>query len=170
MIRPEKCPNCGFDNNDIIMAHCAICTKPLSKIKIESISDEDIVLSAGEWIGKVGDKHYQTTNDFNIWKSAFLKNKYLGLKIGGPDKGIFEISKEEVSRIASKYLEILRIRAEKNAALKPVYDNLLKEYDSKNKSLISRFGGQKRLMLILLIVFIFFLILFPIIMVIKIIL
>ena len=168
MKRQDKCPNCGFDNNDILMTNCVICKKPLPQVDSSKISNEDIVLSTGEWIGKVGDKHFQTTDNFNMWKSAFLKNKYLGLQIGGPDKGIVEISKLEISTIANKYLDILKSRSESNIYLIPVYNNLKNELNKKENNLISKLGGQKRLMLIILIIFIFFLIFFPIIMVLKI--
>lgn len=161
------CKHCGFDQNDIILSNCIVCKKPLPIADINSVSDEEIVLNTGEWVGKVGDSSFHTTQDFNIWKTAFLKNKYLGLNIGGVDKGVVEMSKEKIDDVANKYLLILETRAISNPALKPVYLSLKTEFDNKKKNLLSKAGGQKKIMLILLIIFVLLMIFWPIIMVLK---
>ena len=163
------CKHCGFDQNDIILSYCLICKKPLPITDISKITDEEIVLNTGEWIGKVGDSSFRTTQDFNMWKTAFLKNKYLGLNIGGVDKGVIEMSKVEIEEIAQKYLTILESRANVNEALRPVFISLKTELETKKKNVFNKAGGQKKIMLILLIIFIFLIILGPIIMILKII-
>lgn len=161
------CKHCGFDQNDIVLSNCIVCKKPLPIPDINSVSDEEIVLNTGEWVGKVGDSSFHTTQDFNIWKTAFLKNKYLGLNIGGVDKGVVEMSKEKIDEVAIKYLSILESRTISNIALKPVYLSLKTEFDTKKKNLLSRAGGQKKIMLIFLIIFVLLMIFGPIIMVLK---
>jgi hypothetical protein len=161
------CIHCNYDQNDIILSSCLLCKKPLPTVNIDGITDEDIVLSTGEWVGKTGDSSFHTTQDFNIWKTAFLKNKYLGLNIGGVDKGVVEMSKEKIDDIANKYLSILETRAISNTNLKPVYISLKAELDAKRKKLLNKAGGQKKVILIALIIFIVLIIFAPVIIVMR---
>lgn len=162
-----ECKKCGFDQNDIILSNCLICNQSLPVSGLHNLSDEDIILSTGEWVGRVGDSSFQTTKDFNIWKTAFLKNKYLGLKIGGVDKGVIEMSKEKIEEVANIYLTVLENRAIVKPELYPVFLSLKSELDNKKKSIINKLGGQKKVMTILLILFVLLLFFGPFIMIFK---
>jgi hypothetical protein len=142
-----------------------MCKKPLPLIDINSISDETIILNAGEWIGKSGDTYIEQTKDFNIWKTAFLKNKYLGLDLGSVDKGYVEISREKIEDITLKYLTILENRTKSNQHLLDSYISLKTEFDSKKKGLIYKLGGSHKATLKMMIILAFFIILFPLILI-----
>ena len=138
------CTHCGYDQNDIILTKCLVCNKNLPNLNINTVSDEDIVLNTGEWLGKVGDSSVQTNQEFNIWESAFfkLKNDYLGIKVGGYDKGLVEIPKRKIEEIALKYLTILEGRTKLNPSLNSVYITLKSEYDKKKRNVFNILGGQ----------------------------
>ncbi len=124
MIATKKCSNCGADN-DLIFTNCQFCKSPLPAVDSKSISNEDLITNAGEWVGKVGSSFTITAENANAWTG----------------KGFRTYESSEIEGYALKYLSLLQVRASNNMTLKIVYDSLRKDFDSKRNSITSKIGG-----------------------------
>ena len=49
----KKCKNYRADN-DIFLSNCLYCKTPLPQANLDQITNEDLILNEGEWVGKVG--------------------------------------------------------------------------------------------------------------------
>lgn len=116
----KKCNNCGADN-DILFSKCLYCKTSLP-MDLNSISNEELILNAGEWVGKVGEPISEIKENFNAWTG----------------KGHTFISANQVEGMALKYLSLLQIRASNDLNLKLSYDSLKVEFDNKRKLSILR--------------------------------
>ena len=124
MSATKKCTNCGADN-DLFLTNCLFCKSPLPEVNLDSISNEDLIMKAGEWIGKVGSKFINRTENFNEWTG----------------KGQTVMSANIVEGLAQKYLSLLQVRSISNQNLMLVYNDLKNEYDKKRESIIYKIGG-----------------------------
>jgi len=128
----KKCSNCGNDN-DPILTNCLFCKSPLPTIDLNSLTNENLVLNAAEWIGKLKDGQY-------VSKSA-NSNDFTG-------KGVRVITKGEIQGYSLKYLSLLEIRASTNTNLIPTVNKLRIDYEKHVKAL-SR--NSKALILLILV-------------------
>jgi len=132
----KKCPNCGADN-DLFFTNCQFCKSPLPAGDTNSISNEDLITNAGEWVGKVGTSFTVTAENTNAWTG----------------KGIRTYQSSEIEGYALKYLSLLQVRATNNTTLKIVYDSLKNDFERKKSSVIAKIGGGDKNKGILLIFF-----------------
>lgn len=109
----KKCTNCGNDN-DPILTNCLFCKSPLPVIDMNSISNEALVMNAGEWIGKLKGGYYIRKDK----DSNFLTQK-----------GIKFFNKTEIQGYARQYLSLIQVRALSNPPLFSLYEDLKKEYE-----------------------------------------
>lgn len=123
MSATKKCKNCGADN-DPLMSVCIFCKSPLAEVDVNSISNEDLILNAGEWIGKVGSDFEHMTEKFNAWTG----------------KGMIKISANQLEGLAQKYLSLLQIRSLNNPNLQLAYSDLKKEFDNKRSGFFYKLG------------------------------
>lgn len=123
MSSTKKCKNCGAEN-DLLLTNCLFCKSSLPQADINSISNEDLILNAGEWVGKVGQNYEEVTKDFNVWTG----------------KGRIEISANQIEGLALKYLSLLQVRSLNNPNLLMAYNDLRKDLDIKRNNLFYKLG------------------------------
>lgn len=112
-MQSKKCSNCGADN-DLLLVNCQFCHTGLPHVDIESISNEVLLLNAGEWIGKLKEGRYEEySGEVNIWTG----------------KGIKVIEKSQIQGFALKYLTLLHIRSSTNLHLAQAVEVLQRQYD-----------------------------------------
>ncbi len=133
----KTCPSCGAEN-DLIFTNCLFCKTSLPQVDLNSISNEDLILNAGEWIGKVGSAYDYITEHYNSWN----------------DSGRIRMSANIVEGTAQKYLSLLQVRAINNQYLMTIYSDLKNEYDNKRKGLLYKIGGGDKKMGIVFVLFI----------------
>ncbi len=149
MSATKKCPNCGAEN-DLLFTNCLYCGSPLPEVDLNSISNEELLLNAGEWVGKVGNNFEHITDKYNEWTG----------------KGKIVISANQIEGLSQKYLTLLQVRSLSNPNLMIAYQNLKKEFDEKRKDIFYKIGGGNKskgmafIFLIVSLIFIFFLNLF----------
>ena len=124
MSTKKSCSNCGADN-DLIFTNCQFCKSPLPETDVKSISNEDLITNAGEWVGKVGTSYTVTAENANAWTG----------------KGFRTYESSEIEGYAMKYLTLLQVRAANNPSLNVVYNSLKNDFDKKRNSIITRIGG-----------------------------
>jgi len=71
MSATKTCPSCGAEN-DVIFTNCMFCKTSLPQIDMNSISNEDLILNAGEWVGKA------RQNDYNLVRKDSNANEWSG--------------------------------------------------------------------------------------------
>jgi hypothetical protein len=109
----KKCTSCGNDN-DPLLTNCLFCKSPLPVIDPNSLSNEALVLNAGQWIGKLKDGFYVIKSENpNSWTGSITKGVY----------------KAEIQGCALQYLSLIQVRVISNINLNSVYQDLKKEYD-----------------------------------------
>ena len=133
----KTCPSCGAEN-DLIFTNCLFCKTSLPQVDLNSISNEDLILNAGEWIGKVGSAYDYITEHYNSWN----------------DSGRIRMSANIVEGTAQKYVSLLQVRAINNQYLMTIYSDLKNEYDNKRKGLLYKIGGGDKKMGIVFVLFI----------------
>jgi len=116
-----------------------------------SITNEELVLKAGEWVGKARQP------DYSIEKNDPDANYYTGKGVH-----IIQIKNADIVGNAEKYLSLIQVRAITNATLLPLHENLRKQLD-ENKAFALKHDPMKRIIKILLVSFAFILIIFVII-------
>ncbi len=128
MSSTKKCKNCGADN-DLFFTNCLYCKSPLPQVDLNSISNEELLLKAGEWVGKVGTHFQHITENFNSFTG----------------KGMIVISANEIEGMAQKYLTLLQMRGMNNQNLMVAYQSLKSEFDEKRKGVIYKIGGGDKM-------------------------
>mgnify|MGYP000844870232 CR=1 FL=1 len=113
MSATKKCKNCGFEN-DVLFSNCLYCKTTLP-VDVNSLSNEDLILNAGEWVGKVGEPLMEIKENNNAWTG----------------KGHTLISANQVEGMAMKYLSLLQIRSGNDINLKLSYETLKEEFNHK---------------------------------------
>ncbi|MFW6027047.1 MAG: hypothetical protein ACOCRX_11990 [Candidatus Woesearchaeota archaeon] len=124
MSKIKSCKNCGAEN-DLLFTNCQFCKSPHPEVDLKSISNEDLVTNAAEWVGRVGTSYTVTSENANTWTG----------------KGIRTYEAPENEGYAMKYLTLLQVRAATNPSLNGVYNSLKKDFDEKKNSLLGKFGG-----------------------------
>lgn len=130
----KKCNNCGADN-DPLFSNCQFCKTPLPIVDLNSISNEDLILNAGEWIGKISNQGFEVSApDSNMWTQ----------------RGIRRYLPPEIEGYAQRYLTLLDLRAKNNYDLRSAYLDLKQKFDQKSKSLSSFESFKKKLIVLLI--------------------
>src|SRR5690554_1037853 len=107
------CKNCGFDN-DVLFSSCLYCKTTLP-VDVNSLSNEDLILNAGEWVGKVGEPLIEVKENSNAFTG----------------KGHTFLSANQIEGMAMKYLSLLQIRSSNDINLQPTYEMLREELEQK---------------------------------------
>lgn len=125
MAKDSLCKSCGAAN-DLLFTTCIFCNSPIEAIDINHISDQDLIMNLGEWIGKLEgiDKRLgitiSTDSSTGIMKKLGLQNTKT-------------ISYSEICGNIEKYLNILKIRANNNLNILVTVQDLEKKYDLYKK-------------------------------------
>lgn len=109
----KKCDQCGNDN-DPLLTNCLFCKSPLPTIDINSIPNEQLVLNAGEWIGKLKDGFYTVRTHA---RTSFY------------DNNVIAVRKAEIQGYALQYLSLIQVRAVTNTNLNGIYADLKRQYE-----------------------------------------
>jgi len=120
----KKCTNCGADN-DPLFTNCKFCKTALPVIDLNSLSNEDLIQNAAEWIGKMGASFTVTGKDFNQWTL----------------KDYRRFDTNEIEGYAYRYLELLHVRATTNIDIQYSYERLQAQFDAKKNNLMVKIGG-----------------------------
>ena len=120
----KSCSNCGAEN-DPLFTNCKYCKTALPVIDLNSISNEDLIQNAAEWVGKMGTSFSITGKDFNQWTMRDYRR--------------FEAN--EIEGYAYRYLELLRVRATTNIDIQYSYERLQVQFNSKKDNLMVKLGG-----------------------------
>jgi len=117
MSATKTCPSCGAEN-DVIFTNCMFCKTSLPQVDMNSISNEDLILNAGEWVGKA------RQHDYNLERKDSNANVWTG-------KGIHvtQIKNADIVGNAEKYLSLIQVRAISNSNLLPLYESLKRQLD-----------------------------------------
>lgn len=111
----KSCKACGADN-DIIFDNCVYCKKPLERIDINMISNEELIAKTGEWIGK-------SRSDSILLPPPEGKSTFWTFM--SPSV----LNNGQIRGYAQKYLSMLSYRASQNPEIKAVYDDLQSKYN-----------------------------------------
>lgn len=117
----KECPSCGAQN-DVIFTNCMFCKKSLPVVDLNSISNEDLVLRASEWIGKLGGLAVGDVFWVTLDTPATGINKFFG------EANRKSISYAEILGNVEKYLNLLTIRSINNPILKVTVEGLREKY------------------------------------------
>ena len=112
------CKSCGAPN-DPIFTNCAFCKTALPQMDMSSISNDDLVMNAAEWVGK-------TSEGFIVIHGP-NSNEWTG-------KDIRRFQHGEIVGVAEKYLSLLAVRATTSPTLAVVYQDLKSKLDTNTKS------------------------------------
>jgi hypothetical protein len=129
MAATKECPSCGAQN-DVIFTNCIFCKSSLPQVDTNSITNDELVMKASEWVGK-SSEHILVIQGPNA-------NEWTG-------KGIVRMMQGEIIGNAEKYLNLLSIRTTANPTLGVLYQNLRLTLDNNLKKAKSK----KRLPLII---------------------
>jgi hypothetical protein len=121
MSATKTCPSCGAEN-DVIFTNCLFCKTSLPQVDLNSISNEDLILNAGEWVGKA------RQHDYVISKNDPNANEWTG-------KGVHRIKVNNADMVgnAERYLSLIQVRAISNTNLLPLYESLRRQLE-ENKT------------------------------------
>jgi len=117
----KECPSCGAQN-DVIFTNCMFCKTALPNVDINAISNDDLVMNASEWVGKIDGINKFRGVRISLDVSTGI-NKLFG------ESNYKYISYSKVIGFAEKYLNILSLRATNNDSLNLIYNNLLEKYN-----------------------------------------
>ena len=121
MIASKICPSCGAQN-DLIFTNCVFCKSSLPHTDINSITNDDLIMKASEWVTK-SQQPFIEIKDPN-------SNDWTG-------RGIKTIAHGEILSYAEKYLSLLKVRSLNNPTLAETY------HDLSNKLSVNKIVGQK---------------------------
>jgi len=137
----KECPSCGAQN-DVIFTNCMFCKTALPNVDINAISNDELVLKASEWVGKLDGIDKTHGLKINLESSTGL-NKFFG------ERDYKYIAYSEVVGFAEKYLSLLEIRSHNNETLKIAVGGLRQRF---NHNSIDATKRKKRFWLIYAIV------------------
>lgn len=122
----KECSSCGAQN-DVIFTNCMFCNTSLPIVDENSITNDELVMKASEWVGK--------SSEPMLVIQGPEANEWTG-------KGIVRMMQAEIIGNAEKYLNLLEIRAITNPTLSVTYkglrDKLAKNSDSGSKKKLLR--------------------------------
>ena len=133
MSATKTCPSCGAEN-DVIFTNCLYCKTSLPKVDLNSISNEDLILNAGEWVGKA--RQY----DYTIEKNDSNANYFTGKGVH-----ITKIMNAEMVGNAEKYLSLIQVRSISNPNLLPLHESLRRQLE-ENKAFAAKNDPQTKAM------------------------
>ncbi len=157
MSTTKICSSCGA-NNDTILKNCVYCHSqlPTNEEDIKSISDEDLLMACGEWIGKFEGLVADPDKLQNSKMIARQKGNFMGaimqLGVRKEDRAIEYSSYLEA---LNRYMTILKIRAISNKTIQPVYEDFRNRFNETKKigdeimsagvfkSIFGKFGKKK---------------------------
>lgn len=119
MSATKECPSCGAQN-DVIFTNCIFCKTALPTNDVNSITNDELVMKASEWVGK-------SSTPILVIQSSNA-NEWTG-------KGIVRMMNAEIVANAEKYLNLLEIRATSNPTLKVTHEGLRDKLEKNSKSL-----------------------------------
>lgn len=125
----KECSSCGAQN-DVIFTNCLFCKTSLPKSDDNSITNDELVMKASEWVGK--------SSEVMLVMQGPSANEWTG-------KGIVKMMQAEIISNAEKYLHLLEIRSTSNPTLKLTYQGLREKLDKNSKS-----GSKKKALQIFL--------------------
>lgn len=125
MTATKECTSCG-SQNDVIFTNCIFCKTALPQVDQNSISNEDLIMKASEWVGK--------SSEPMLVIEGPDKNEWTG-------KGIVKIMQAEIIGNAEKYLNLLAVRAMTNPTLAITYQDLKIKLEKNSKS-----GSKKKVL------------------------
>ena len=129
MTATKECSSCGAQN-DVIFTNCTFCKTALPQVDQNSISNEDLIMKASEWVGKSSEPMLIIQGpDSNQWTG----------------KGIVNIMQAEIIGNAEKYLNLLAVRAMANPTLAITYQDLRIKLEKNSKS-----GSKKKVLRIVI--------------------
>ena len=115
MSATKVCPTCGAEN-DVIFTNCLYCKTSLPKVDMNSISNEDLIMNAGEWVGKA------RQHDYHIRRDDADSNEWTGKGIH-----VIHIKNAEMVGNAEKYLSLIQVRSISNSNLLPLHESLRRQ-------------------------------------------
>lgn len=122
----KECSSCGAQN-DVIFTNCMFCNTSLPIVDENSITNDELVMKASEWVGK--------SSEPMLVIQGPEANEWTG-------KGTVRMMQAEIIGNAEKYLNLLEIRAITNPTLSVTYkglrDKLAKNSDSGSKKKVLR--------------------------------
>jgi len=122
----KECSSCGAQN-DVIFTNCMFCNTSLPIVDENSITNDELVMKASEWVGK--------SSEPMLVIQGPEANEWTG-------KGTVRMMQAEIIGNAEKYLNLLEIRAITNPTLSVTYkglrDKLAKNSDSGSKKKLLR--------------------------------
>jgi len=124
MAATKECPSCGA-KNDVIFTNCIFCKTSLPVTDNNSITNDELVMKATEWVGISADAQLEIRNP-----NATGLDRLIG--------GIRIMQRPEIIANAEKYLNILAIRSTSNPTLAQVYMDLKFKLDKNQKKVSSR--------------------------------
>ncbi len=137
----KQCPNCGADN-DLLFTNCQFCKTGLPTIDVNSISNEDLLQNAAEWVAKMGMPFSVSGPNANQWTGKDIRH--------------YQVN--EIAGIALKYLTLLQIRSKNNTELLQTYQELKHLHNSKTSGFFTKIGGGNKMLGGLLLFFLVYLI------------
>lgn len=129
MAATKECPSCGAQN-DVIFTNCMFCKTSLPAVDENSITNDELVMKASEWVGK--------SSEPMLVMQGPNANEWTG-------KGIVRMMQAEIIGNAEKYLNLLAVRATSNPTLAVTYQGLRDRLDKNSKS-----GSKKKVLRIIL--------------------
>jgi len=129
MAATKECPSCGAQN-DVIFTNCMFCKTSLPTVDENSITNDELVMKASEWVGK--------SSEPELVMQGPNANEWTG-------KGIVRMMQAEIIGNAEKYLNLLAVRATSNPTLAVIYQGLRDKLDKNTKS-----GSKKKVLRIAL--------------------
>ena len=108
MATTMECSSCGAQN-DVIFGICLFCKKPLPQLNDTLITNEELVMSASDWVARTSEMFLIIkTSEYNEWSG----------------KGMIRISHGEIIGYAEKYMNLLKLRSINNPQLFELYKEL----------------------------------------------
>lgn len=124
MVTAKICSSCGA-SNDLIFTNCMFCKSSLPQTDLNQISNDDLIMLAGEWVEKSKEGQLEIIN-----LNATGVNKLLGSRKF--------MLRPEIIATAEKYLTLLAVRAINNPTLSILLQDLRSKLNSNRKKITNR--------------------------------
>ena len=121
MSSTKECPSCGA-KNDVIFTNCMFCKSSLPSMDLNSLTNDDLIMNASEWVAKTADSVLVIDNP----NAKGLDKAFGGQKF---------MQRPEIIGNAEKYLNLLAVRATSNPTLAIVYQDLKFKLEKNQKKL-----------------------------------
>lgn len=115
---PNNCSSCGAPNDPLLVS-CCFCKAQLQKVDLSSISNEDLLLNAAEWVGRTSMRYYTPPPPTGAGAVASIM---ASARI---------MQNDDICAMAEKYLTILEVRAAGSTTLSQQHDKLQARYANR---------------------------------------